>query len=210
MRPHCYDGGVPRKADVEHQRAHIAHAVWRLAARGLERVSLREVAAEAGVSMGRVQHYFPTKDEMLLHGLQLAHQRMQARIEQRLAGMGDRAGNREVLHAVLDELLGEDPDTRQAIRVSVAYATRAVDDPRIAAILTDGDADILALAAEVIGQARDDGRARDDADPEQEARILFTLATGLGAEVALHGASVTRARTTLNYHLGRVLSAGTA
>lgn len=210
MRPHCYDGGVPRRADVEHQRAHIAHAVWRLAARGLERVSLREVAAEAGVSMGRVQHYFPTKDEMLLHGLQLAHQRMQARIEQRLAGMGDRAGNREVLHAVLDELLGEDPDTRQAIRVSVAYATRAVDDPRIAAILTDGDADILALAAEVIGQARDDGRAPADADPEQEARILSALATGLGTAVARHGASVTRAQTTLNYHLRRVLSAGNA
>jgi len=40
-------------------------------------------------------------------------------------------------------------------------------------------------------------RTRADADPEQEARILVTLATGLGAEVALYGASVTRARTTV-------------
>src|SRR3954467_4457371 len=32
---------------------------------GLEAVSLRHVATEAGVSTGMVQHYFRTKDEMM-------------------------------------------------------------------------------------------------------------------------------------------------
>ncbi|WP_233157170.1 MULTISPECIES: TetR family transcriptional regulator [Amycolatopsis] len=38
-------------------------------------MSLREVAAEAGVSMGRVQHYFASKDDMLGFALELANER---------------------------------------------------------------------------------------------------------------------------------------
>jgi AcrR family transcriptional regulator len=53
--------------DREERRSRIAEAILRIAAsRGLDEVSLRDVAAEAGVSMGQVQHYFSTKREMLM------------------------------------------------------------------------------------------------------------------------------------------------
>jgi len=46
----------------------FSEVVARLVAdEGLEAVSVRTVAAEARVSIGTVQHYFPTKDAMLLH-----------------------------------------------------------------------------------------------------------------------------------------------
>jgi len=160
------------------------------------------VAAEAGVSMGRVQHYFHSKDDLLLHSLEHAHQRMQARIEQRLTGTA--GGDREVLVAVLDEMLGENPETREAIRITVAYAARALDDDRVAAVLTAGDAEIVALATAVIAQAREDRRVGQEVDPEREAHVLWALTCGLGAEVALYGASPATARATLEYHLRRV------
>ena len=57
---------IPRRVDRAQRRARIADAILRIAAtRGLDEVSLRDVAAEAGVSMGQVQHYFATKSEML-------------------------------------------------------------------------------------------------------------------------------------------------
>ena len=163
---------------------------------------LRVVAAEAGVSMGRVQHYFHSKDDLLLHSLEHAHQRMQARIEQRLTGTA--GGDREVLVAVLDEMLGENPETREAIRITVAYAARALDDDRVAAVLTAGDAEIVALATAVIAQAREDRRVGQEVDPEREAHVLWALTCGLGAEVALYGASPATARAALEYHLRRI------
>ena len=52
---------MPKKVDRQERRTRIADALMRVAAdQGLEAVSLRHVAAEAGVSAGMVQHYFRT------------------------------------------------------------------------------------------------------------------------------------------------------
>ena len=203
MRSHCYDGGVPRVVDVEQQKASLAAATARLVARGgLEGVSLRSVAAEAGVSMGRVQHYFATKDDLLLDALQRSYRSMERRIEQRLQhGPG---GRREILVAILEELLAEDPETRDAIRINTAFAARALDDERIAAVLTEGDEEIQALAVSVVADARSAGLVSPDVDPELDGRALFALATGLGSHVALYGASPVAARATLHHHIRRV------
>ena len=57
---------MPKKVDHQERRTLIADALMRVAAdQGLEAVSLRHVAAAAGVSSGMVQHYFRTKDEMM-------------------------------------------------------------------------------------------------------------------------------------------------
>jgi AcrR family transcriptional regulator len=203
MRSHCYDGAVPRVANVEQQKASLAAATARLVARGgLEAVSLRSVAAEAGVSMGRVQHYFATKDDLLLDALQRSYRSMERRIEQRLQhGPG---GRREVLVAILEELLAEDPETRDAIRINTAFAARALEDERIAAVLTEGDEEIQALAVSVVADARTAGLVGPNVDPELDGRGLFALATGLGSHVALYGGSPAAARATLHHHLQRV------
>ena len=55
----CYKGNVPRVVDPIERRNRLAQAVWRVVRReGLERASVREVAREAGVSMGSLRHYF--------------------------------------------------------------------------------------------------------------------------------------------------------
>lgn len=192
--------------DHDAQQAALAAAVWDLVARsGLEAVSLRAVAAAAGVSMGRVQYYFATKDELLIHSLRHAHRRMEERIRHRLAGTD--GSDRAVLLAILDELLGEHPETRGAIRVHLAFAARALDDERVAAALTEGDEEILALATRVVAQARAAGRVGVDVDPERDGHALWVLARGLGTDVALYGAPVQQARLTLEHLVGRVAPA---
>lgn len=196
---------MPRSVDHDARRSDLAAAVWRLVAHGgMEAVSLRSVAAEAGVSMGRVQYYFPTKDDLLLHGLQEAHRRMESRIAARLAEQDSTAGEREVLLAVLDELLGEHPETRDAIRIHTFFAARASQDDRLAAVLTDGDEELEALAVSVIAHAKQSGRVGPDIDPELDGHALWTLARGLGGDVVLYGASIERARRVLHHVVQRV------
>lgn len=193
---------MPRTVDADQQRSAIAGAVARLVASGgMEAVSLRAVAAEAGVSMGRVQHYFATKDDMLLDCLQRSYQRMEARIERRMEGTD--GSEREILVAILDELLGAEAETRDAIRINTAFASRGLSDERVTAILTDGDQEIVALATRVIATAVHEGRADVD-NPPVEGRALFALACGLGSGVALYGASLEEARAALAVHLHRV------
>lgn len=197
---------MPRKVDIEQQKAGIAQAVWRLAARaGLESVSLREVAAEAGVSMGRVQYYFHTKEAMLLHGLQLAQQHMQTRVEQRLEQLPEPADAEDILRAVLEEMLGDDHDTQQVIRVSIAYYPRALEDPHIAELLFADDAALRTYAADVVRAAQADHRSPPELDADQEAHIIWSLASSLGVEVAFGRTSAQDARTTLHYYLDRIL-----
>lgn len=198
MRPHCYGGVVPRSVDHDTRRSEIADAVLALVARsGTEAVSLRSVAAEAGISMGRVQHYFASKDALLLHALDRSHRQMEERIEARARAVG--GGDRTVLATILDELLGEHPRTRDALRIHAAFATREVDE-RAREILTDGDDEIRALAVRVVADA-------GSADPDTDAHALLALTGGLSAEVALHGAPVDRARRTLTAMLDRLAPA---
>ena len=200
---------MPRKVDIQHyekQRAGIAEAVWRLAARaGLESVSMREVATEAGISNGRVQYYFPNKDAMLLYALQLAQRRMEGRVQQRLRELPEPVDGESVLRAVLDEMLGDDPDTQQVIRVSVAYHGRALEDPYVAQVLMGDDVELRSHAASVVREAKADLRAPPGVDPEKEARIIWSLARLLASEIAFGQLPTQDARTTMHYHLDRIL-----
>ena len=204
MRSHCYPVLMPRTADHEHNRRRLSDATWELIADGgLESVSLRTVAARAGVSMGRVQYYFASKDDLLLHALRGAHTRMERRIEARLSVEPD-DDPRVALLAILDELLGEHPETRDAIRVHLAFAARARDDERLAEVLTEGDHEIRELAVHVVAQAKAQGRVGEDVDPEIDGPLLFALAGGLGVDVALYGLPVERARRMLANAVRRV------
>ncbi len=62
---------MPKRVDHEERRRQIAEALLRTAAtRGLHATGMREVAAEAGVSLRLVQYYFGTKEELLLAAMQ--------------------------------------------------------------------------------------------------------------------------------------------
>ena len=71
---------MPKKVDHQQRREQIAAALMRVVANdGLEAVSLRHVAAEAGVTAGMVQHYFPSKEAMMDFAMQSASARFDSR-----------------------------------------------------------------------------------------------------------------------------------
>jgi AcrR family transcriptional regulator len=101
-----------------------------IADRGLEAVTVREVAAAAGLSIGAVQHHFPTKDAMLASAFHHVVGRIRGRVARR-ARSGDVVTD---LHAVLTELLPLDENRRREARVQVAFAARAATSADLQAI----------------------------------------------------------------------------
>jgi len=122
---------APAPVDHAARRAALSRAVVRLAAdEGLDAVSVRTVAASTGVSIGTVQHYFPTKDAMLEH----AHALVNTAISARAEGAADNAASpREALRAVILAVLPTDAETARMIRVLTAFETRALHASSLAA-----------------------------------------------------------------------------
>jgi AcrR family transcriptional regulator len=113
------------------REAALTDALLRIVAeRGLDEVSVREVASAAGVSIGTVQHYFPTKDDMLAAAFNEVVQRVRTRITSVTLGTDVRRN----VSAVLRELLPLDDRRAQEARIVVAFAARAATSPALADI----------------------------------------------------------------------------
>ncbi len=101
-----------------------------VAERGLDQVSVREVASAADVSIGTVQHYFPTKDDMLAAAFNEVVRRIRTRMTSVCLGPDVRRN----ISAVLTELLPVDDRRAAEARIQVAFAARAATSPALAEI----------------------------------------------------------------------------
>jgi len=64
---------MPRKADPEARRAEVVAAAFRVLDRdGIEGFSMRGVAAEAGCTIGLINHWFDSKDDLVAAALDKA------------------------------------------------------------------------------------------------------------------------------------------
>jgi len=127
---------VPKRVDHEERRTQIADALLRTAAtRGLHATGMREVAAEAGVSLRLVQYYFGTKEELLLFAMQQLAAQFSARAVARFreaSGSGGLASPRDVIAAILTEGLPADDERRTFTVLYTAYFALSLTDPALA------------------------------------------------------------------------------
>jgi AcrR family transcriptional regulator len=123
--------GVDAMSSRLSRPAALIDALLRIVAdRGLDQVSVREVAAAADVSIGTVQYWFPSKDAILA----AAFDEVARRIRARLAAASLGGDPRQNLSVVLRELLPLDDRRRAEVRIVVAFAARAAISPVLADI----------------------------------------------------------------------------
>jgi len=168
---------VPKVVDRAEQRREIGSALLRVVVRdGMEQVSVRTVAAEAGRSAGAVQKYFATKDAMLRFALDLADERM----VERFAAV-DRTGPVPVvLHRYLVASLPLDDVRRAEVLVRHAFADKGVRDDQYARVLRDQDRDIGRVVADLLAGSDE---VRHDVDPLVLADAVLALADGFAARM---------------------------
>lgn len=184
------------------RRERIVLAVLELASReGVDRVTLRSVAAEAGISMGQVQHYFPSKDDMLLAAVELAVSDMEARVGARVEVLDEDEDGEILLRAILEEMLGGHPDVRRLLRLAADLAVKPGGDARISDLLAKDDQELHELTVQVIRDAQVAGRVSLVRKPEYEAMIVWALVGELGYDVSHDHRPIEEANKLLAYHL---------
>jgi AcrR family transcriptional regulator len=213
--PGRYGERMPKRVDHEERRRQIADALLRTAAtRGLHATGMREVAAEAGVSLRLVQYYFGTKEELLLFAMQqLAAQfaeRGLARIR-RTKPAGGSAQPRDVIAAILTEGLPADDERRTFSILYTAYFALSLTDPALAiAPLVSNSAAVIDVVAAQLRASQAAGGTPVCLDPDTEAVSLLAMSAGLGTSVLAGHSSPGQAQAVIDYHLDRLFPAPTA
>jgi AcrR family transcriptional regulator len=198
-----------RRVDHDERRRQIADALLRTAAtRGLHATGMREVAAEAGVSLRLVQYYFGTKEELLLAAMQYLAAGFGARAMARFkeaSGSGGPASPRDVIAAILAEAVPADDERRTFYVLYTAYLALSLTDPAlaIAPLAKNSDAVIDVVAAQ-LRAARAVGDTPVHLDPDLEAFGLIAMSAGLATSVLAGQSSVEQAQAVLDYHLYRL------
>lgn len=195
---------MPKKVDHHARRTLLADALMRVAARrGLDDVSLRHVAAEAGVTAGMVQHYFRTKDEMMIFAIGAVRER----VEQRLAAdpLPPAAGPRRLVEALLVQLLPLDEDRELEAHVGLAFQAYAAVKPEIAEHLRADAAGMRAALADQIREAQHHHHAPTAVDPDLAGTALLSLVEGLVLHVLGCHFTADRALDVLRAQLDLVL-----
>ncbi|GGV67813.1 TetR family transcriptional regulator [Streptomyces longisporoflavus] len=176
---------MPKVVDHRARRIQVADAVQKLVTEeGLDRVTVARTAATAGFSVGHVQHYFPTKDEMLL----FTHERVVRKILDRVSALGERATRQQLpIRDVVVEGLGEwlpvDARRRSAHRVVLAFLGRTVDNPGLARSHAETGRLIRSMLATAVHNGKECGEVPADTDPDLAALELHSLTEGLALQL---------------------------
>lgn len=176
---------MPKLIDHEGRRDEIAEAVWRIVVRdGVSAVSMRDVAAEAGLAVGSVRHVFANKAELLQYSMALVHERVGRRVESHFTITDPR----KLAEAVLTEMMPLDDRRRMEMAVNMAVVAESPSDPALRRVALGAQSAVADACAAVLHVLNGHKLIRADADLDYETERLHALVDGL----ALHALTADR------------------
>ena len=185
---------MPKVVDHEERRAELAAAVWRLASSdGLEAVTVRRVAEEAGWSTGAVVHYFADKEELLL----LAFSTVADRVRTRLAEAAEQTTEPlDLVRAWLVEGLPIGGERQAEVRVWFAFLGLALTRPDFARAQRLTYRAWRGRVADLLRDAQEHGDIRADVDPSAAAAALVAVVDGLAIQATFEPRALSATRQT--------------
>lgn len=184
--------------DQEQRKADVAAAVWRLIVNsGVSAVSLRTVAAEAGIVLGSLRHSFPTKADLLAYSMELVHTNAERRVATHVSMQDPRA----MAVAILLELLPIDEQRATEMRVNVALIAEAPANPRLAELAEKAQIAIGSLCQQLCHYLAESGHLHPTRDPKTEARRLHSLIDGAALHILVTPAEAAEVEPQLTNYL---------
>ena len=183
---------MPKVVDHEERRAELREAVWRLAAReGLEGITVRRVAEEAGCSTGALVHYFADKEELLLFAFRTVAERVQRRLAE---AEGRTADPLELARGMLIEGLPLDRDRQAEVRVWFSFLGLALGRTALARAQRLTYRAWRERVAEYLRAAQEAGAIRAGLDCTSEAAALVALVDGIAVQATFEPRALPAAR----------------
>ncbi|MEE2056245.1 TetR/AcrR family transcriptional regulator [Rhodococcus artemisiae] len=170
---------MPKLVDHAERRRELVWALWAVIhERGIDGVTFQAVAVEAGVSIGRIQHYFESKHHLIRSGAQ----EMVSGAEKNYRERGSAGDPRSALAALLIQPVPTDAPSRVGVSVWYAYLAKATNDPWIRSFLAEASRGTVGEAERLLRRA-----GLSEVEAHGEAMRLVALSNGATQSVLVAG-----------------------
>ncbi len=174
---------MPKIVDRDVQRVKFAEAAMSLIAQhGLEGVTMRGVAAEAGLSDGSLFHYFSSKDELLM----LAVRHSTALQSERINTYTSKYTGLKALEHMLCDDATITESTRDDWMVWLTFVHKAALQESFAAAYAGMIGGWRGRIARLLEDAKQAGEVQQDLDVEFEAMAIWAYSAGIGQLGLVH------------------------
>lgn len=156
--------------------------MWRILLRdGVSAVTVRALSAETGWSVGAIQHYYKSQDDLIL----FAVGEMLVSIAGRMGSLDFRDPDRAVLQNAIEEMLPLDRQRKAEAQIWFALLSRRITNPHMAVKANDLDVVVRGAVRQVLSELVAADLVSAGRDLEIETVRLHALIDGL----ALHALS---------------------
>ncbi|MDG4655454.1 TetR family transcriptional regulator C-terminal domain-containing protein [Ectobacillus antri] len=170
---------MPKIVDHHKQKQKLAEAAWRLIRRdGIESVTVRKVAEEAGISPGSMRYYFSSQSELFQFSMKLVSDR----VYDRVAAIRFTGNPFEDAQTLLFELLPLDDERRAEMEVWTVFHLKALTDKGMQPLASQVYDETKRAVRMIIDALVENGFIKRSIDRNVESTMLFALIDGL----ALH------------------------
>lgn len=192
---------MPKLTDRPKQKQMIAEAAWRvLLEKGLQKTSARNIAKEAGLSLGALRHYFNSQEELLDYADQLVH----AQLAEKIDGIfqDDLQPKTKILRVLLCLLPS---DSEREIEAKVRISIKMASSNQSASKAPGPDA-AYSAAKNVISYLALLNLLGKEADLSLETERLYALINGIAIELLLNplDASSSKMKKLITFHLNSI------
>jgi AcrR family transcriptional regulator len=178
-----------RSKGAVRERQVLQAAVEVLSQQGHARLTLADVATRAGMSVGHVTYYFPSKTELLLAAIRHSEDAFQAEVDTALARVHDPWRRLECLVGSAAPTGQGDPGWVLWFHVWAQAAT----EPAVAELQTELADWWYTRLDRIVAEGMQSG-AFGSPDPEQACTVLAGLVDGLSAHLTLGRGDLSRDR----------------
>ncbi|MBM7713557.1 AcrR family transcriptional regulator [Bacillus thermophilus] len=168
--------------------------------KGMEGATVRNIAQEAGLSLGALRHYFPNQDELIVYAMDLVQEKVTKRI--RTKSEGDFSPKEMVMNVLLDIVpINEE----QLIETEVWFAFMAHVKHRKDELPIPEDG-VFTVVQQTIHFLDTHGLLKPGLDIDMEIERLYALVDGIAIHALLDPNRLSKKRVikTIEYHLDSI------
>lgn len=175
---------MPKIIDSDERKKAIAQAVWSiLSQQGISKVTIRNVAAQAGISTGSLSRSFANRMELVHYALELINEDANNRFQAYLASEPSALASVQFL----ESFLPLEPYALEASKVTVGMIAELSALPEIAPIAQGSLEQLQLLFREVLNLMDRQGELKAGLDLELESTQLVVLSYGLTVKALVAG-----------------------
>jgi AcrR family transcriptional regulator len=191
---------MPKLVDHDVRREELVRAAWRvIAERGIDEVTIREIARQAGYSSGVLAHYFENKDDLLAHASRMSHELIYERYEAEV----DTPLQRDALREVLLDNLPLDAQRDLETRIEMSFWARSLRNASLSGIQHEKSKHLRGLIKELVQGSQSEGAIAKEHNADRVVDLLAALIDGISLHALLYPDRMTkrRQRATMEFAL---------